>query len=263
MSTPLNTVLDLGGARRIINLGDAVNPNEPVTLQQMQSQLEGVAWKDSARVRTSANVTISSPGATLDGVSMVSGDRVLLSGQTSLPENGIYIWNGAAVPMTRSLDASTFTELESAVISVEEGSSQGTQWRQTQVNGVIGTNDVLWTAFATAAPSATETTAGIAELATQAETDAGTDDTKIVTPFKLATYAGRAKRYSQNVGDGSATSLVVTHNLNTDDTQVYVRETGGSKRAVICEVQHTSVNSVTLLFDSAPALNAYRVTVIA
>jgi hypothetical protein len=37
-------------------------------------------------------------------------------------------------------------------------------------------------------PPASETTAGIAELATQAETDAGTDDLRIVTPLKLDGY---------------------------------------------------------------------------
>lgn len=35
-------------------------------------------------------------------------------------------------------------------------------------------------------PAATEALAGIAEVATQAEVDAGTDDTRIVTPLKLA-----------------------------------------------------------------------------
>lgn len=264
MGTLVNTVLDMGGARRITNLGDAVNPTEPVTLQQMNAQLEGVSWKDSVRVASTANVTVSSPGATIDGITMAANDRVLLKNQTSQPENGIYIWNGAAVAMTRALDASTFSELEAAVVNVEEGTSNGgTKWRQTQVNGTINTNNVLWVSDATSAPAASETTAGIAEVATQAETDTGTDDARFVTPLKLATYAGKAKRYSQNVGDASATSIVVTHNLNTDDTQVYVRETGGSKRMVLCEVQHTSVNSVTLVFDAAPALNAYRVTVLA
>lgn len=264
MSTLVNTVLDMGGARRITNLGDAVNPTEPVTLQQMNAQLEGVSWKDSVRVASTANVTVSSPGATIDGITMVANDRVLLKNQTSQPENGIYIWNGAAVAMTRALDANTFAELEAAVVNVEEGTSNGgTKWRQTQVNGIIGTNNVVWASDATSAPAASETTAGIAEIATQAETDTGTDDARMVTPLKLASYAGRAKRYSQNIGDASATSIAVTHNLNTDDTQVYVRETGGSKRMVLCEVQHTGVNSVTLVFDVAPALNAYRVTVLA
>lgn len=55
-----------------------------------------------------------------------------------------------------------------------------------------------------AVPPATETQAGIAEIATQAETDAGTDDTRIVTPLKLATYvAGGA-------GAGSFTDLTAT-----------------------------------------------------
>ena len=39
-------------------------------------------------------------------------------------------------------------------------------------------------------PDADETTKGIAEVATQAETDAGIDDTKIVTPNKLANWSG-------------------------------------------------------------------------
>lgn len=49
---------------------------------------------------------------------------------------------------------------------------------------------------------ATETVAGIAELATQVETNAGMDDARIVTPLKLATYV------SQNlwIDGGSAVS---------------------------------------------------------
>lgn len=261
MTTQVNTVLDFGGARRISNLGDAQAAGEPVTLGQLQSAIEGLAWKDSTRVASVANVTIASPGASIDGISLTAGDRVLLKNQSSTPENGIYIWNGAATPMTRATDASTFAELEAAVVSIEEGTNAGTQWRQTQVNGVIGTNNVVWTSFGSSSPAATESTAGIAEIATQAETDGGTDDARFVTPLKLATYSGRAKRYSATIGDGSATSITVTHNLNTEDVQVYVREAAGSKRWILCEVQHTSVNQVTLLFDSAPALNSLRVTV--
>ena len=260
MTTPVNTVLDFGGARRITNLAAAAASGEPVTLEQMNAAIEGIAWKDSVRVASVANLTINSPGATIDGVTMSTSDRVLLKNQSTQTENGIYIWNGAAVPMTRALDGSTFAELEGAVVNVEEGTNAGTQWRQTQVNGSIGANNIIWTAFGTSAPAATETTAGIAEVATQAETDAGTDDTRMVTPLKLATYSGRAKRASTTIGDGAATSIVFTHNLNTEDAIVMVHETGGSKRNVICEIQYTSVNSVTLVFDSAPALNSLRVT---
>lgn len=261
MSLKVARTLDFDNATRIENLPAATATGHPVTYEQFLAGLEGTAWKDNVRVAAQVNVNLAAPGASIDGIAMAANDRFLAPAQTSQPENGIYIWNGAATPATRAPDASTFDELESAVVAVDEGTNAGTKWRQTQVNGVIGTNNIIWTADGSAAPAASETTAGVSEYATQAETDAGTADDKTITPFKLANYSGRAKRFSATIGDGAATSIVVTHNLNTEDVQVYVREVGGSKRAVIAEVQHTSVNSVTVLFDVAPANNSLRVTV--
>lgn len=264
MSTLVNTKLDFGGARRLTNIGPAQANGEAVVFEQLQEAIEGMKWKANARVAANTNINLASPGASIDSVALSNGDRVLLMAQTDDEDNGIYIWNGAAVPMTRALDANTFEELEGAVITVIEGTSNaGTTWRQTQVGGTIGTDPILWTSFVAGAPAATETTAGIAEIATQAETNAGSDDARFVTPLKLANYAGSAKRYSQSFGDGSSTSYAITHNLGTEDVQVYVRETGGSKRMAIAEVQHTNTNTVTILTDSAPASNSLRVTVVA
>lgn len=262
MATVVNTVLDFGGRRRITNLAQAQAAGEPVTFEQLSAAIDGNAWKDNVRVATSTNINLTSPGATLDGVTMSSGDRVLVRAQTTATQNGLYIWNGAAVAMTRSSDADTFDKIENATVSVDEGTGAGTTWRQTAVNGVIGTNNVVWASFGGAAP-ATETVSGIAELATQAETDAGTDDARIVTPLKLANYAGRAKRYAVNIGDGTATSIAVTHNLGTLDVQVYVYENGGSRREVFVEKQHTNTNTVTLVFDTAPTAASLRVVVVA
>lgn len=263
MAVFVGSILDFGAARRITNLAPAAANGEAVVFEQLNAAVEGIAWKDDVVVSAQVDVTVASPGASIDGVSMVANDRVLLRAQTADEENGIYIWNGAAVPMTRSLDTSTFDELEGAVATVTEGTDAGVSFRQTQVNGAIGVDPVLWVSFGTAAPAASETTAGIAEIATQAETDTGTDDLRFVTPLKLATYAGGAKRYVTNIGDGASTSFVVTHNLGTLDVQVYVYENGGTKREVIVEKQHTSTNSVTIVFDAIAASNAYRVVVLA
>ncbi|MGL5936367.1 MAG: hypothetical protein ACRCZI_12200 [Cetobacterium sp.] len=258
-----NADLDLGSNARVINALDGVNPQDYATVAQLNANIEGLAWKDSARVSTQANLTLSAPGATIDGITMAANDRILVRNQTSQPENGIYIWNGAATPATRALDMSTAPEFEAAVVTVEEGTNAGGTFRQTAVNVTVGTTNIVWTAFGTSAPAASETTAGIAELATQAETDTGTDDLRIVTPLKLATWSGRPKRFSQTIGDGSATSIAVTHNLGTKDVQVEVTETGGSERTVVTEVRRTSTNAVTILTNTAPASNAYRVTVLA
>jgi hypothetical protein len=260
---PQQANIDFNNAGKVVNAQDGTAAQDYATVAQLNAQVEGLAWKDSVRAATTANVSIAAPGAAIDGVTMAANDRFLAKNQTSAAENGIYVWNGAATPATRSLDMNSAAEVEGAVTTVEEGTSNsGTTWRQTAVNVTLGTTNLAFTAFGTAAPAASETTAGLIEIATQAETDTGTDDLRAVTPLKLATWAGRVRKYTATFGDGSATSYVITHNLNTKAVQVYVYETGGSFRKVEVEVQHTSTTTVTILTNTAPASGAYTVVVV-
>lgn len=253
--------LDFGGTARITSLPNPATAQEPATRQYVDNAVEGLAWKDSVRVATQANLSVASPGSTIDGITMVANDRVLVRSQTLPAENGIYIWNGSAIPMTRSADASTFDELEQAIATVEEGTSTAATYRQSSVNFVLNTGAVNWVAFGTSAGAASESTSGIAEIATQVETDAGTDDVRMITPLKLKTYSGAFKRYSTDIGDGSATSYTVTHNLNTRDVEVQVRRNSGNYDEVLVDIQRTSVNTCTVVFSTAPTSNQFRVTV--
>ena len=261
MSRSILTDLDFKSVSKILNLPTPSGTDDAATKGYVDSLVEGLAWKDSCRVATQSNTNLSSPGATLDGITMVSGDRVLVRAQTTASQNGIYVWNGAAVVMSRALDASTFAELEQAVTTVEEGTSAGSSYRQDQVNGTIDTSTITWQIFGTSAPAASETTAGIAEIATQAEVNTGTDDARIVTPQKLANWSGRIKKFSSSIGDGSNTSYTVTHNLNTLDVTVavFANATGDE---VLADIIRASVNTVTIVFASAPTSNQYRVVVI-
>lgn len=263
MAVPVGADKDHLSSARILNLPDAASAQEPATLAQVQALVEGLAWKDSVRVRTASNVNLASPGASLDGITMATGDRFLAASQTTTSQNGLYIWNGAATPATRAPDASTANELEGAVVTVEEGTSAGATFRQTSVNFTLDSGAVNWTAFGTAAPAASESTAGLAEIATQAETDTGTDDARFVTPLKLATWSGRIRKFSATYGDGAATQYDLTHNLNTKDVIVQVYETGGTFREVEVEIQRLTVNAVRVIHKSAPASNAYRAVVTA
>lgn len=262
MARKFFTDLDLQSASKVINVPSPSANGDAVPKSYVDSLVEGLAWKDSCRVATQANLNLSSPGATIDGVTMASQDRVLVRSQSTASENGIYVWNGSAVTMTRSLDASTFDELEQAVTTVEEGTSAGTSYRQDQVNGTIGSSTISWVTFGTSAPAASETTAGIAEIATQAETDAGTDDLRIVTPAKLANWSGRLRKYATSIGDGSATSYTITHNLSTRDVIVRVFPNSGNYDDVEVDVYRPSTTTATLVFATAPASNAYRVVVL-
>ena len=252
---------DFNSVSKLINLPSPTNPGDAVPKSYVDSAIEGLAWKDSCRVSTQANINLASPGATIDGVTLATSDRILVRNQTAQSANGIYIWNGAAVAMTRALDASTFAELEQAITTIEEGTDASVAFRQTQVNGTIDSSNVIWQSFGTVAPAASESTAGIAELATQAETDTGTDDARIVTPLKLKTWSGAPKRFAATFGDGSATSYTITHNLGTRDLTVGVYRNSGNYDEVECDVEHTTTSTITLRFTTAPTANQFRAVV--
>ena len=261
MAKKIFTDFDFQSVSKVINLPSPSSSGDAASKSYVDSLVEGLAWKDSCRVATQANLNLSSPGATIDGITMASQDRVLVRAQSTASENGIYVWNGASTAMTRSLDASTFAELEQAVTTVEEGTSAAVTYRQDQVNGTIGSSTISWVSFGTSAPAASESTAGIAELATQAETDAGTDDARIVTPLKLATWSGRIKKYSVSIGDGSATSYTVTHNLASRDVHVTIYN-ASTYDEVLTDVTHTTTNTLTIVFATAPSSDAYSVVVV-
>lgn len=108
---------------------------------------------------------------------------------------------------------------------------------------------------------ATESVLGVSRIATQTEVNTGTNDTAYVTPLKLITYLNNAVGgYATNVGNASATSFTVTHNLGTRDvtTMIYDNTT---YEEVITDVAMTTTNTVTVTFATAPALNAYRVVI--
>jgi hypothetical protein len=159
------------------------------------------------------------------------------------------------------------------------GTNKGDYWRVTSngtVNGaVLEVGDVIianidnpnvntttdWTILQTNVTQATETVAGIARLATQAETNTGTNDLTIVTPLKLTTLLdSRVGGYAVTIGNGSATSFALTHGLNTLDVLVQIAEVSTGD-TVFADVARTSTAVVTVTFAVAPSASQYRVII--
>ena len=112
----------------------------------VDSVAQGLNTKESVLAMSDANLDLSG-AETIDGVSVTAGDRVLVTGQTNLAENGIYV--AATGAWSRADDANNWDELVSAFVFVEEGTTYGdTGWVCTvDTGGTLGTTDVIWAQF--------------------------------------------------------------------------------------------------------------------
>lgn len=77
-----------------------------------------------------------------------------------------------------------------------------------------------------------------------------------------ATDVGATQKKSFPLGDGSATSFTLTHNLNSRDVVVSIRESASPYAMVITDVEMTTVNTVTVKFAQAPNSGEYTATII-
>jgi hypothetical protein len=114
---------------------------------------------------------------------------------------------------------------------------------------------------------ATTTVAGISEIATQTEVNSGSDDERIVTPLTLKNTLGitaslsTTLTYSALIGNGSSTSIAVTHSIGNRFVQASVYENTTAGDFVECEIELTSASVTTFKFNVAPTSNALRVVI--
>lgn len=140
--------------KKITSLADPTGTADAATKNYVDNLAQGLDAKQSVKVATTANVTLSNSGTTIDGITIADGDRVLVKSQTAPAENGIYMAT-LAPPMTlgRANDANIWAELPSAYVWVEQGTVNGdTGWVCTSdQGGTLGTTAVNWSQFSGAA----------------------------------------------------------------------------------------------------------------
>lgn len=86
--------------------------------------------------------------------------------------------------------------------------------------------------------------------------------TGMIVSSSTGSFTINLDAYSVLIGDGSATSYTVTHNLGiSNDVHVSVRDTG-TNYYVYPDIVYVNTNSIQVIFASAPTTNQYRVTVI-
>jgi hypothetical protein len=130
------------GGFKLTNVADPTANGDAVNLGYMNARLSGLTPKAPARAATTANITLSG-AQTIDTVSVVAGNRVLVKNQTLPEENGIYVAASGAWARATDMDSLTpFDEFNGAWTSIQEGSQAGQVYVQYGTVATVGTDPV-------------------------------------------------------------------------------------------------------------------------
>ena len=134
------------GANKITGLGTPTADADAASKIYVDGLVQGLDAKASCVAASTANLTLSG-AQTVDGVSIVAGNRVLVKDQSTASGNGIYV--AAAGAWARSTDADTWDELISAFVFVESGTANADNGFTCTNNagGTLGSTAVTWVQF--------------------------------------------------------------------------------------------------------------------
>jgi hypothetical protein len=233
------------GGNKLTNLGTPVNAGDAVSLSYLQTQIFGLEWKQNCRVATTANLSSLSGLLTVDGVTLIPGDRVLVKNQSAPAANGIYVAQSGA--WVRSTDTSTWLSLVSAVTVIDEGTANHDScWNCTvDRGGTLGSSAVVWSAFTFNVPLATESTDGLMSHLDKLALDIG-------GPWKPSARAASTANISSLSGlltvDGivliASDRVLVKNQSNAPDNGIYVAASGAWSRAVDAAAWNSLVSAV-------------------
>jgi len=142
-----SSVAITGGS--VTGMGSPSAGSDVATKTYVDNLVAGLKTRIITRVATTANVDLTADlqnGDTIDGITLVTGDKVLVKNQSSASANGIYdvVASGTA---TRNTDYDTIAELAGQIVVVQEGTTNGDTIYlcTTDTDATLGSSDITFT----------------------------------------------------------------------------------------------------------------------
>lgn len=196
-------------SQKITGLASGTANGDAATFGQLLSVQNGTQWKDPVRAVATANITLSG-AQTIDGVSVVATDRVLVAGQTDPIENGIYV--AASGAWARAADMAAGSDGANASMYVGEGTTNAdTQWRCTDNIGsdVVDTDGLAFTQFGAGTSYSADNTTLELTGTTFSIKNAGVAATQLATDAVTTVKITDANVTTAKLADGSVTTAKI------------------------------------------------------
>lgn len=215
---------------KITNLGTPESDTDAATKAYVDSATAGLNVHESVEAATTANINLSTDlenGDLLDGVTLATGNRVLVKNQTTKSQNGIYVVKASGAP-DRAPDYNTIPEIDAGdFVFVEAGTANGkTGWVQTNVIATLGSDDISFTQFSGAgtylAGNGLTLTGNSFSINTATTVDVSTAQTLTNKTINgsdntLSNIANSSLTNSAITINGTSTSLGGSRTLGSDD----------------------------------------------
>lgn len=267
MASKFKTGIDLQGQRGV-NASDPSNPTDLTTKQYVDGVARGLDWKAEVIAASTGNVSVASPGSTLDGVTLTAGmqvlpgigtvTRVLLMNQTTPAENGIYDWNGAAAALTRSVDANTGPLLSGSTVTVQRGTVNADRVYRVNTDDSItlGTTAITFAQVGGAGSSYTAGS-GLVLNGSQFAVNPGNGIIADGTSTRVDPTVVTRKFSANCVATTNPQNF--THGLGTDDVECQVWDVASGE--LVWPGVTKTAGVVTVDWGGAPTAGQYRVVI--
>ena len=269
--TPPTASLSMN-SQRVTSVGAPTSDTDAATKAYVDSTKEGLSVKEPVRVATTASIAIATDlqnGDVIDGVTLATGDRVLLKDQTTGSENGIYdvVASGSG---TRSDDFNSSVEtVPGSFVWVNEGSANGDVQYVLTTNGPItlNTTSLTWTIFTSA--STLSAGNGLAKSGNEFSVDLDANPGLALSASGLkvdATIAGTGLTFSSGVINRDTIDLTadITGTLPLANGGTNATSASGAKTSLGFMTRYTSTitaDSTTSSFALTHSLGTRAVTV--